>query len=315
MEILPLDNSPVASNQPHGVNKKFRLLIGLVFGVLILVGVAVVSVAIYLLPFTDGFVRSITTVAPYPVVLVNLHSITFKDFYKEYDALQNFYLANETPAEEQLSTAEMSTNILDTMINHAAVAQLAKQYSIELDAAKLEENLQAAYTQSGSEEAFFSQIQTMFGWSREDFLTHAMKPLVLSSQVEEKVLADADLQVEAKTKIDGALSRLNNKEDFAIVAGEVSEDPSVDAGGDIGHLTIDQIPAEWADFVTATELNVPSEIIDLGQVYSIIMVTEKVGTDPNTQYNLKIIIVYKKGLDDVVQSYLDSSKVWRLVKN
>lgn len=316
MEITPLNdyNSPSTTVPTRDGNKKFRWLIGVIFGVLLLVTLAAVSAAVYVLPVNDGFVRSITTAVPYPVALINLQPIFFKDFYKEYDASQNFYTVNGTAEEERLPAAEMSTNILETMINHAAVNQLAKQYSIKLDQVKLEEKLQEAYTQSGSEEKFFSDIENQFGWSREDFLTHAMKPLVLSEQINEVVLADSTLQVEATDKINQALTRIKNNEDFGTVAGEFSEDSSATNGGDIGHLTTDQMPEQWLEFVSTTELNVPSEVIDVGQVYTIVMVTEKVEDGEQAQYNIKVIVVYKQGLSEVIDSFLSSSKVWKLVK-
>lgn len=302
------------SDKPVKVNRMFRLLIGLVCGGLFLFGAAGFSAAVYLLPVDDGFVRSVTSVVPYPVALVNLRPILFKDFYEEYDAMQSFYEANETPEADRLSMSEMSSSILDNKISHAAIAQLAKQYSIKLDEAKVEERLQTAYVQGGSEETFYSEIERIFGWNREDFLVHAMKPLVLASQVEEEVLADTELQAEALAKMNGALTRLENGEDFSVVAGEASEDPSSENGGDIGHLTIETMPPEWVDFVTTTELNVPSGVIDLGQVFSLVMVTEKVDGEEATQYNLKAIIVYKRGLNEVKDGFLASSKVWRFLK-
>jgi len=316
MEITPLNdyNSPSVPVPTKGGSKKFRWLIGAVFGVLLLVTLSAVSVAVYVLPVNDGFVRSVTKVVPYPVALINLQPIFFKDFYKEYDALQNFYTVNGTAEEERMPAAEMSTNILETMVNHVIVNQLAKQYSIKLDQAKLEEKLQEAYTQSGSEEKFFTEIQNQFGWSREDFLTHAMKPLVLAEQVDEVVLADSTLQVEATDKINQALTRIKNNEDFGTVAGELSEDSSAANGGDIGHLTTDQMPEQWLAFVSTAELNTSSEVIDVGQVYTIVMVTEKVENGEQTQYNIKVIVVYKQGLTEVIDSFLGSSKVWKLVK-
>ncbi|MFA6131710.1 MAG: peptidylprolyl isomerase [Patescibacteria group bacterium] len=316
MEITPLNEySPSPVTPPlKSTNKKFRLLIGLSFGALLLVVLAAVSTAVYFLPANDMLVRSVTAVVPYPVALVNLQPISFKDFYKEYDALETFYEANQTPEEEQLPATERASNVLDSMIDHIVVSQLAKQYSVELDPVKVEENLQAAFTQSGSEEAFYTEIERVFNWTRQDFLTHALEPLVLADQVEEKVLSDATLQTETTDKINQALTRIKNNEDFATVAGEVSEDTTAASGGDLGHLTVAEMPEEWTNFVTTAELNVISEVIDVGQVYTLVMVTEKVESEEETQYNIKAIVVYKRGLAEVMDSFLESSKIWKLMQ-
>lgn len=314
MEVLFPDELNGLSDKPVKINYMFRLLIGLVCGGLFLFGAAGLSAAVYLLPVDDGFVRSVTSVVPYPVALVNLRPISFKDFYEEYDAMQSFYEANETPETDRLSASEISSSILDNKISHVAIAQLAGQYSVKLDEAKVEERLQTAYVQGGSEETFYSEIERIFGWNREDFLTHAMEPLVLASQVEEEIWNDAELQAEALAKMNGVLARMEDGEDFSVVAGEVSEDPSAENGGDIGHLTVETMPSEWVDFVASAELNVPSGIIDLGQAFSLVTVTEKIDGEEATQYNLKVIIVYKRGLSEVKDGFLASSKVWRFLK-
>jgi flagellar basal body-associated protein FliL len=316
MEIPPLGNSEIqmpAETTPKN-GKKIRFLVILVVAVLLLAGVGAVSAAVYLLPFNDVFVRSITKFVPYPAALVNLRPIFFKDFFKEYDALEQFYVTSATPEAEQLSAEERADTILQTMIDHAVIVQLAERYSVKLDETKMNENLQTAYDQSGSEETFFSEINANFGWSKEDFLKHAMEPLILASQVEETVLSDADLQTEARQKIDVALTRLKNNEDFGVVAGEVSEEAqSAASGGDIGHLTTEQMPEQWVSFVKSAELNVPSEAMDLETGYTVVEVTEKSGLEGEEQYNLKVIVVYKRGLDEVKANFMASAKIWKFL--
>jgi hypothetical protein len=293
---------------------KFRLLMGLGLGLIVLVCISALTAAVYLLPFSDKFVRSVTSVVPYPVAVVNMQPISFGDFYQEYDALQSYYTSNSTPAEERLSEAETSDNILGTIIDRRIIDQLAKQYQVSVDDAKVNETLQAAYAQGGTEEEFTAEIKRVFGWDKETFLNHVIKPMVLASQVEEVIQSDATLQVEPKTKIDGALASLKNGELFATVAVANSEDTSATNGGDLGYLTADQMPPEWLAFFASSELNIPSEVIDLGSVYSVVEATDKVEGEEGTKYTVKAIIVYKKGLDSVIESFKTSSKIWKFLK-
>jgi len=310
------ENSNVLSDQKYKTPvKKFRLLMGLVLGAVVLLCVGAITAAVYLLPVSDKLVRSVTSFVPYPVAVVNMQPVSFGDFYKEYDALQSFYNSKSTPAEERLSSAEISENILGTIIDRRIIDQLAKQYKVTVDEAKVEETLQAAYAQGGTEEEFTNEIKTVFGWDKETFLIHVIKPMVLASQVEKVIQSDVTLQTAPKAKIDGVLTSLKNGDLFATVATANSEDPSSANGGDLGYLTIDQMPPEWvASFVT-TGLNMPSEVIDLGSVYSVVMATDKVESDDGTKYTVKAIIVYKKDLDSVIESFKASSKIWKFLKS
>ena len=312
--VDPVLTPPTRSNVLPVVNKKFRLLVGLILGLLVLVCVAALTAAIYILPIDDKFVGVVTKIVPYPIAVVNMQPISFKDFYKERQALENFYLANETAAEEQMSEAELDTSIIETMIDREVIRQLANRYAISLDQTKLDEVYTEAYTSSGSEEAFLFEVERLFGWEKEEFMSHVVKPVVLASQVEEAINADEDLQAAARTKIDAALARLKNNEDFATVAIEVSEDVSAADGGDLGYLPLTQLPPEWLDFLSNNELNTPTEVIDLGNVYSIASASDQVEGDDGTQFNVKTIIVYKVGMSEVIENFTAASKIWNFLK-
>jgi len=285
------------------IHKGFHLFVGLILGLVVLAVICALTAAVYLLPVTDAFVRKVTSVMPFPVAVVNMQPVSFKSFYSEWDAMQNYYVANNTPVESQVSTDEAVSNILSTMIDR-----------VVLDNAKLEETYQTTYASSGDEATFLTEVKRLFGWDKEKFIENVVAPMVLSNQVSEAILNDQALQTEAKAKIDAALARLKNSEDFATVAGEVSEDPSASAGGDLGQLPVSRLPENWLGFLSAGDLNKNSEVIDLGQVYSIVMATDKTETKEETQYNIKVIIVYKKSMDDVIQGFTDASKIWKLIK-
>jgi hypothetical protein len=321
MEITPAVE-PTPSSVPQiseklqvsAINKKLTLFAGLTVGLVIVVCVAAISVAIYLLPTSDKFVRAVTSVVPYPVAMVNMSPISFADFYQERSALENFYAANETPEDQKMPESEMDSQIVTTMIDREIFRQLAERYHLTLSQEKLDEIYTSAYASSPSEEEFLSEVNRMFGWDKEEFMTYVIEPFVWASQVEEAVGADGDLQAEAKTKIDAALERVKAGEDFATVAKEVSEDDTASDGGDLGHLSVDQLPEKWIDPVVNGELNTPTDVIDLGTVYSIAMATDRVEGENGTQYNMKVIIVYKTSVDKVVENFTNSAKIWNFLE-
>lgn len=301
-------------NEPLAVLKKFRLFVGLVLGVVVLFFFSVLTAAVYLLPVTDTFVRSVASVVPYPIAVVNMSPVTFRQFYKEWTAMQTYYQSDPELAAQKPSDDDLAASLVDSLTSRVIIQQLASQYGLKLDAAKVDETYQAALQQSASEEVFLTEIKKTFGWDKQEVVDKLIAPMVLASQVEEAVQADVSLQTEALTKVDGALARLKNGEDFAAVASDSSDDSSANNGGDVGNLTTDRLPEEWLAFISVNGLNTPSDVIDLGSVYSIVMATDQTENSGTTQYNIKTIIVYKKTMDEVVASFEAASKIWNFLK-
>lgn len=294
--------------------KKFRLVLGLIAAGVVVVCFVALTAAVYLLPVNDTFVRSVASVVPYPIAVVNMHPITFGQFYKEWTAMQTYYQSSSDLAAQKPSDDVLATNLIGSMTNRVIIQQLASQYGLTLDTAKVDETYQSALQQSASEDAFLADIKTTFGWDKQEVIDKLIAPMVLASQVETAVQTDATLQTDALAKANAALARVKNGEDFATVATDTSDDTSAANGGDIGALTTDQLPPEWLDFFTANGLNVPSDVIDLGSVYSIAMATDQTEADEVTQYNVKAIIIYKKTMDEVVTSFESASKIWNFLK-
>lgn len=300
---------------PRQSLKEIKFFIIAAAVVVFLAAVGTISAAVYLLPISDSFVRSVTSVVPYPVAVVNAEPITFKEFYLEWDAMQSYLSSSQIDSASIPPIGELQGNIVDSMVNKTVVRQLAKQYGLTLSQEKVDETTQKIFSQYDSEQAALDAVQQTFGWNKQVFVDRVIKPVVLSSQLEETVYADESLQIEAKTKINDALQRLKNSEAFAKVAAEVSSDSSATNGGDIGFRTVGAVPAEWVAAVDSLGLNQFSDVVDLASVYSISMASEKTeSAEDGSQYHFHIIIVNKYSLDEVLKNFMSASKIWRLFK-
>ncbi len=88
---------------------------------------------------------------------------------------------------------------------------------------------------------------------------------------------------EAKQKLDAALVDLTEKKkDFATLAREISEDPATkDAGGALGWMTRDRLPADFAAPVFLLEINQPALVrTKLG--WHLVEVTARKAAEPRT---------------------------------
>lgn len=104
----------------------------------------------------------------------------------------------------------------------------------------------------------------------------------------------------ARSKIEAVKKRLEAGEDFASVAGEVSEDAnSKSNGGDLGYLSKGQTPQSFEDTAFALKRDETSDIVETGSGYHILKLTDH--KDART-------VGFEESKSDIV-SLLKNSKV------
>jgi peptidyl-prolyl cis-trans isomerase C len=115
--------------------------------------------------------------------------------------------------------------------------------------------------------SFYDENQKMF----------AKKEQVKASHILIKVNADADdaEKAEARGKIDKAAQRVQDGEDFATVAGEVSEGPSKTKGGDLGYFQRGQMVKPFEEAAFSLEPGQVSDVVETDFGYHIIKVFDK----------------------------------------
>ena len=278
--------------------------------VIVLLGMGITA-GVYLQPPTSGFVRTVSRVLPYPAVIVDGHPVSIADFLVEYDALVSYF--KMTAPESIPPESDLAVNIVDTLVNKTVIQVLAKKHGITIDPAKEQTFYDEVVAQSG-EEAFAEQLKSTFGWTPEEFRARVVASVVLATQVSDWISTDAETQKEAKAQADAALARLEAGEDFAVVAGDTSQDFSAAQGGDIGYINLSELPADtWGPTVSALEIGQHSSIVETPESLLIFKVTDRIAAGEDEQIKLSVIVIPKKTLDQVVTEYLDSVKVTRLI--
>ncbi|MFN3656092.1 MAG: peptidylprolyl isomerase [Pseudolabrys sp.] len=123
---------------------------------------------------------------------------------------------------------------------------------------------------------------------------------------------------EAEDKIKAVIARINKGEDFAKVAGEVTEDPSGKAnGGDLGYFTKDQMVPEFANTAFGLDKGKISEPVKTQFGWHVLKVEDKRKKAPPTFEEVKPQVeqyVQRKAQADLVTSLRDNAKVERLDK-
>ncbi len=278
----------------------------------LMVSTAVLTSVVYLRPPTDSFVQKVVGVFPYPAAVVGSDMISMKSFLNERMALNKYFEANTSIDSPMPSEQEIAVNIIDTLVHKTAVEQLAEEVSVIVDETRVEEFYVDA-TGGGDPAAFALELDTMFGWTTDQFRERVIRPVVLTMQLSEYVSKDETRQAEPLAKANSAYDRLVAGEEFALVATDTSIDPSATSGGDIGFINLTDIPEEWQVAVSELEVGSYTEVLEGDLTYMIFLLTDRVVAGEDTQVKLSLIAVSKVTLEEIVQAYLESVRVWKFV--
>lgn len=307
------DEQPVEKNssptKSHSVLRstkgKIALLVGLVV-VLLIVG----SQQMYARPVTDGMVRFLSKVFPYPAIVVGDDSITFNEFLSEYDALTKYFEESDPegmPPEDILEVA-----IADTIVNKLAVRQIATDYGVEIDVDQVEAYYQDLVSTQESEEAFLETVDESYGWTIDEFRERIIESIVLTLQMSDVILEDEESQAERRALIEEAYSRVVEGEVFEVVAFDVHSGFS-GIESDLGYVNSSIIPDTWFSAVDALEDGEMTEVLELPEGFAIFKLVDKIIAGEETQLHLLTITVPKVTLEDVLAEYLETVEVVRHV--
>ncbi len=301
-------DSKVESKLALFLKTKKGKYIGLGVGVVVLFVLATMQV--YSRPVTDGLVRTLSNVIPYPALSVNGATVSIKEFLIEYDALVQYF--GSTEGEVPPPADQLEVMIAETLTNKMAMQQLADERGLELDDEKVDAYYQSVIAGQQSEELFVSELERTFGWTQDEFKERIVESIVLALQMGEEVLADEDLQIEKSELAQQSYERVVGGEDFAVVAKDVhSGYPGLES--DLGFVKLSNIPPTWAEVVNGLEVGGITEVLDLPEGYAIFRLEERIDADTDTQLHLLTITVPKVTLEEVVNDYIEEAKIKRYI--
>lgn len=302
---------------PLPANAQNRVIPGNVARVLLAVGAAMVvctglTALTYAWEPTGTFVRTVSRVVPYPAVVVGNDVTTIAEYLRERDALEAYFVSAAQESGSAPSEEEIAASIVETIVHKSAVGHLAAEAGVTADAARVE----ALYAQAAgnADEALFArQLSEMFGWTPEEFRERVVAPVVLAAQLGESVASDAVIQQPRRADAEAALARLAAGEAFSTVAADTSSDLSAAEGGDAGFVNMSDLPPAWAEAVAALAIGEHSGVVDGNESYFIFLLTDRVGAGDTEQARLSVISIPKVTLEEAIQEYLESARVWKFI--
>lgn len=259
----------------HSRSRVVKLTVGIVI-VAIVLFLGSCALELYKFQSTSSFMYGVTRVIPFPVARADGRFVSYESYLFELRHYMHYYQSQQNvnfktkAGQRQLTSFKQRS--LDTAINRAYVASLAKQQHVNVSSGDVTEQVELARQQNrlgASDKVFKSVLSEFWGWSVTDF-RHELQ-LELRDQ---KVAASLDTATTQAAK--GTYADLQNGADFAKLAEQVSQDQATAKNG--GAYGFD---------ITRTNHDLPPKVIDAvfklnkGQHSGII----------NTGYSLEIVKV------------------------
>lgn len=166
--------------------------------------------------------------------------------------LETFNRALSRAEQQQLSPVDATTlqnEVLSTLIQQSVIEQAATQAQLTVSDEELNAEVQTAIEIAGSPEAWQTWLQSNL--YTEDEFRATLRDALLTTRLRDSITAQVTetttspyiharhILVSTETEANAVLARLQNGEDFATIAGEVSRDETTRrTGGDLGWFSL-----------------------------------------------------------------------------
>ena len=132
-------------------------------------------------------IRSLTNALPIPAARLGATTIYYRDFLKARDTLRVFLAspaAKDQPGLPQAMDATLEQNVLDKLLNQAALEELARQKNVSISDTELRQYFTDVISAASSTTPDVGvYLLQNYGWSEEDFRQNVLKPALLEEKL------------------------------------------------------------------------------------------------------------------------------------
>lgn len=311
--IPPLSEVKPEVNQP--ASHQLKKLIVCIVAAIILIPIITLGLCIYVFNLRNSTIDSIAHVVPLPVAIVDGQWVSYAEWRDGVATVNHFYSQQAelglTGSLPDLTAEQIESNELDRLVGRALLKELASQYDLTVTQEEIDQEYQTTILPQATDEAEIANtIQTMYGWTIDQFKQQVVQEVVLRQKLQSAMNADTTLNGDAKEKIDSAKAELDGGAVFADVAKKYSDDGSAQDGGDLSWVEKGQTVPEFESVAFATEVGKVSEIFTSEYGYHILTVLET-GKD---KVHVAHILAQFISIDDQLRAMRLTSRIKNLVK-
>ena len=266
--------------------------------VLVFLGVVVYGVASVKKVSDSGFALQVAKTFNLSAAKINGLSVSYLDYIDDLQTLEKFYA--EQADLPQPSEEEVSDQVISRLLANTLIAEIAKDYNVEVLDSDVEEMKAQLLSQFPDEAAAETELMTRYGWTLEKYIQKVIKPLLLEQKLQkafdEAVIDESDEIAERQIKASHILFKLDpntsqkdtqiaatevlkqikNGADFAQLAAQHGTDGTKDVGGDLGWFGKGVMVPEFEEAVFALKPGeLRDEVVETSFGYHIVRVEDE----------------------------------------
>ncbi len=292
-------------------NNTKSLIIGLIVAVLIVIiaFIGIVGWGIYKLDWRGQFVDQVVKIIPYPAASVDGSFISYKIFFKAVKISEKFYEKQKEAGFMAIpGQAELEKDIMeDRLIENELVKKISKKYNISVSQSEIEEKIDEIIKRQGSREEVEKFLAEYYGINLEEYKKYFTKPNLLYDKTSEAVIDDESLNAEPKKKIQEALSKLRDGDEFEEVAKQYSEDEMAEENASLENFLRGELPQDIEDQLFSMQEGEFTDILTLADRFVIFKLEKK--DEEKGVLTLKRIIVNITTLDDLIKEAIEKAQI------
>jgi len=317
-ETKKIPEKPVIKENKTTEPKSKKIKILIYFILFVLLTSLLFGTGLSYFKWQNPIIKKITKYIPYPVAIVNFKIITYYDWERQVEALQNFYQKqlDQNPKFEFPTKNQTYQHVLDRMIEQKLIEQLALDYQVNISQEEINNQILEITEEIGGEDALSDQLKELYNWTIEDFKKEIIRPFLIKDKLSLAITLDDRINSEARSKAEEILKMIKNKEDtFEEIAKKYSEDATAVNGGNLGYFSLGQMVPEFEKVAFALQPGEVSDIVKTRFGYHIIKVEEKLTNEEGnvTQIGAKHILIRSKSLEEYLEEFKNESHIWPML--
>jgi|GEM_PF-485591 len=253
------------------------------------------------------FVDSVNRVVPFPAASVGWGNwISIGQYNENVKAMRQFLESKEaasgggsfdfsTPGGLQRLSI-VKKNVLEQLIDAKIAETAAKQQGITVTDQELADTANKIISRDGKQSENVSQLNSLYGWTPEDFRDRVIRNLLYQQKLEDKIRADGELDRSAKEKLAQLEAKIKAGENFTDLAKAYSDAPSKQYGGLLPAFTRDNAPQVLSEAAFRLGVGQISDPIEADDGWHIIKVENKFSVAGKENVQVSHILIEKKTL-------------------
>lgn len=265
------------------------------------------AVLIYKNHDESKMVKFAVKIYPFPVVIVNNSASWAKEYYEQLSYVRVF---SEKTKQSVPEASALRVLIINQLVENIILKTTATKNHITVSDKDVNDAYQKIVEQSGGEIEVKKVLNDLYGMNEKDF-KKLIRQQVLKEKIQNELISQvkvAHILIKDEAKANEIANRAKNKEDFAALAKEFSEDTkSNSAGGELGWLARGQFVVGDK---TVPEFDEAAFTAKKGDIVGPVKTS--------TGYEIILIEDKKGSVDQSFESWLteqqNQAKIWRLIK-